>query len=140
MYPSFRPLLAAALVSLAACQKAPVEPAGPISLVGRWAFTQTTGGIAGITYQANSSQRREIDFAPNGQAQFLLNGAVLSTTSYMLIPVTQRPRTFVEYANGRRDFIKELTATRLVLDDNFADFADGFVTTYARQAPTQSGQ
>ncbi len=142
MYQSFRPLVAAALVSLSAlsaCQKTPIEPVAPATLVARWELTQTTGGIGGGTQPANPQQLVEVVFSASGQAQFLLNGVPTATASYSLVTApaqtTGHPETFIEYGApvpSTHQFIAELTATTLVLRD---DNPDGQDLHYRREQP-----
>lgn len=146
MYPSFRPLLAAAFVSLsalAACQKTPVEPAGPISIVDRWELTQTSGGIGGGTQPANPQRLVEVVFTSSGQAQFLLNGVPTATANYSLVTApaqtTGHSETFIAYGSPAptpHQFIAELTATSLVLRD---DNPDGQDLYYRREQFTFCG-
>lgn len=148
MHPSFRSLsLIGALLGsgvFAACQKAQVEPDSQNSLiVGRWELTQTTGGIGGGTRPADPAQRREIEFAANGQAQVLLNGTPTTTAAYTLSQrvayLTQRPETFLNFpapATGSSPFIAELSATTLALSQ---DGNDGITATYRREQPLFCG-
>lgn len=148
MYQSFRPLIAAALVSLStlsACQKAPVEPAAPVTLVDRWELTQTVGGIGGGTQPADPQRLVEVIFSADGQAQFLLNGVPTDTATYSLVTApaqtTGHPETFVAYgvpapAPTPHQFIAELTAISLVLRD---DNADGQTLYYRREPLVHCG-
>ena len=141
MYHSFRPLLAAALVSLsalAACQKTAVDPVAPITLVDRWELTQTTGGIGGGTQPANPQHLVEVVFSASGQAQFLLNGVPTATASYSLVTApaqtTGHSETFIAYGSPAptpHQFIAELTAISLVLRDDNPDGQD----LYYRREP-----
>lgn len=142
MYHPFRPLLVAALVGLSAftaCQKAPVEPdsQAETTLVGRWQLTQTSGSISGRTQPADPQQLREIVFGADGQAQVLLNGTPVGTSAYTLSQAaaanTRRIETFINYAGPQlsgHPFIAELSATTLVLSD---DYPDGLSVKYERR-------
>lgn len=149
MYHSFRPFLVASallgLTTVAACHKAQVGPTDTQAsrLVGRWQLTQTSGGIAGQTQPADPQQLREIVFGADGQAQDLLNGTPIATSTYTLVQAvsatTQRTETFISFAgpcmNGR-SYISELSATTLALSD---DNPDGLGVRYQRVMPLLCG-
>jgi len=127
-----------ATAGLSACQKqipAPDLTSG-LQLEGRWELTHTSGGFTGRTFPADSTQKREIMFQPNGQALFFLNGAITTSATFTLTQAvaanTNRTETFVTYgapAATLPQFLAELSATTLVIAD---DHPDGFSATYRR--------
>lgn len=127
--------LASLSLGLASCNKhcdpTPTpEQNATDSLVGRWELTQTTGGIAGGTTPADPARRRELLIDANGQLSLLLNGAVERTVPYQLMQrtsyLTRQSETFLYEIT----FIKQRTATNLVLVE---DANDGFTHTYVRR-------
>ena len=127
-----------AAVGLSACQKEPSAPELTTDslLEGRWELIQTSGGIAGRTMPADPTQKKEIMFEPNGQVQFLLNGAATTSATFTLTQAlahtTNRTETFVAYgapATTLRQYLAEVSATTLVIRD---DNPDGFSATYWR--------
>lgn len=128
-----------ATASLSACQKEAPAPelTANSRLEGRWELTLTSGGFTGRNFPADPTQKREIMFEPNGQVQFLLNGATTASATYTLAQAvahtTNRPETFVTYgapATTLRQYLAEVSATTLVIRD---DNADGFSATYQRK-------
>ena len=124
--------------SLSACQKeTPVpELITRSQLEGRWKLTQTSGIFTGRDVPADPTQEEEITFEPNGQVQFLLNGAVTASATYALAQgvarTTNRTETFVTYsapATTLRQYLAAVSATTLVIRD---DNADAFSATYQR--------
>ena len=147
MHYALRPLLFIALLGAAtglpACQKTEAGPSETSSalVVGRWALTQTSGGIAGGTRPADPTQGIALELRADGQA-LLWRGGTPTPTTYTLRDrasyLTQRPETFLEIP-GSPDgsaFIGELTATTLVLRQ---DANDGITTTYRREQPLLCG-
>ena len=145
MYHQFRPLLLASavmsLATFAACQKATVEPNNQPAptIVGRWALVQTSGGIGGGTHPADPQRYQEVEFMADGQARALVNGMPTVTGAYTLSPavayVTRRTETFLQFPApqmGSKQFITELSATTLVLSE---DFIDGQSVKYQREIP-----
>lgn len=129
-------LLCYLVAGLASCSKADVSPEKEMAtlLVGRWKAVKYSGGITGGTFPADPARKQEIIFSSTGQALFLLNGTVTSTSSYALTQVisnlTGKTETFVTYGGasyGSR--LEQLTPTALGLAD---DFPDGFGITYQR--------
>ena len=125
-------------VGLSACRKEPPAPELTTDslLEGRWELVQTSGGIAGRTMPADPTQKKEIMFEPNGQVQFLLNGAATTSATFTLTQAlahnTNRTETFVAYgapATTLRQYLAEVSATTLVISD---DNPDGFSATYQR--------
>jgi hypothetical protein len=114
------------------------ESAQPQSqLVGRWLLTQTDGGLSGKTTPNDPAHPQEIIFDNSQQATFLLDGTVSRQTSYSLAPassyLTHRNENFLTYGTrtgAEKQFISELSATKLVLKE---DYADGRGYYYARQ-------
>ena len=131
-------ILGFATVGISACQKESLAPelAPDSLLVGRWELIQTSGGIAGRTVPADPTQKKEIMFEPNGQAQFFLNGAATTSAAFALTQAlartTNRTETFVTYgapATTLPQYLAEVSATALVIRD---DNPDGFSATYRR--------
>lgn len=148
MYHMFRPLLLASAVfslATAACQKAAVEPANQPAptIVGRWALVQTSGGIGGGTRPADAQHYQEVEFMADGQARTLVNGTPTFTGAYALSPAvaytTRRTESFLQFPapqTGSNQFIAELSATTLVLSE---DFIDGQSVKYQREMPSFCG-
>ena len=115
------------IVGISACQKEPPAPKLTTDslLEGRWELIQTSGGIAGRTMPADPTQKKEIMFEPNGQVQFLLNGAATTSATFTLTQAlantTNRTETFVVYsapATTLRQYLAEVSATTLVISDD----------------------
>ena len=75
-------------------------------------------------------------FEPNGQAQFLLNGAATTSAMFILTQAlahtTNRTKMFVAHgapAATLRQYLAEVSATTLVIRD---DNPGGFSATYQR--------
>lgn len=127
------------LLVLAGCGKQEVSPVAQQALiVGRWQLRQTSGGIGGGTRPADPNQKRELVLTADGRAQFLLNGAVEVPTGYAVrrayLPLTSQQETIVDFGAPASSYantmiIRELTATKLLLQEAYAD---GFNYEYGR--------
>ena len=124
--------------SLTSCESPSVAPESSAAalLVGRWELIQTDGGLDGRVHPADPTRKQEIVFEASGQAQIILNGATLQTYPYTLTQATTyvsgQPKTFVSAPNinARGQFIERISASNLVLVD---DFADGMGFYYTRR-------
>ena len=125
-----------------ACQKESVAPKPAQFLLGRWKLDHSTNGITGRFEPADPTQLQEIIFATNGQAQFLLNGAMTSTKAYTLTEsksyLSGKTETFITfgpgtYANSTSPYLANLSASTFSL---VIDAADGPSATYVRRSPS----
>jgi hypothetical protein len=116
---------------------APEAAAQPDLLVGQWLLTQTDGGFSGKTIPADPAHPQEIIFTANHQVTFLLNGAVSNSTTYSLAQassyLTRQPQTFLVYGartGAEKQFINDLSASRLVIKEDYADGRSYYYTRH----------
>jgi hypothetical protein len=130
-----------AVLFASACQKESVAPSPAQLLRGRWELDHSTNGMTGRLEPADHTRHQEIIFAANGQAQFLLNGAVTSTKPYTLTQaksyLSGKTETFITfgpgtYADSISPYLANLSASAFTL---VIDAADGPSATYVRRSP-----
>lgn len=129
-------LFVAVTVLVGACKQNPTNPSTS-AIVGTWYWTQSVGGIAGVTLKANDAEPRLVYFKADGTYLDIRNHVTVANHDYKLIrgksifsedivdmvlmPTTgEMQNTYV---------ISRLTSDTLVLDDNHVD---GFTSTYVR--------
>lgn len=129
------------LLSLGGCDKSDVNPVGKNELiVGRWQLRQTSGGLAGGTYPANSAHPQEMVLAADGQAQFLIDGTATAVATYTITRgvslLTQKPVDILLFSGTgsvpapEKLVIESVSAEDLYLSD---DSFDGFGYHYRRR-------
>ena len=131
-----------AVLFTSACQKGSVAPKPAQFLLGRWKLEYFTNDMTDRFEPADPTQLQEIIFAANGQAQFLLNGAVTSTKACTLTEANSslsgKTETFITfdpgtYTNSTSPYLANLSASTFSL---VIDAADGPSATYVRRSPS----
>ncbi|MGR3810590.1 hypothetical protein [Jiulongibacter sp. NS-SX5] len=124
-------LLLAAAAALVSCQTTDPAPSNP--LLGKWQWVKSTGGIAGTTILADSSNASVIQFGNDSSFVFSRTGFDTITSTYSISNGTSITSTDLEplitVANASFKWSFAVTESELVL---FDQVYDGYTHNYVR--------
>ena len=98
-------------------------------IVGKWLWTQTSGGIAGTTTKPSANQLVVIQFTADSSYYSFSHDTLKRSTSYSIKKGSTRDTLMWKDMPNYKQVISYLTQDSLSIDDTGAD---GFGSTYTR--------
>ena len=124
-------LIALCLLGFAFCKKSTLAPSS--SIIGKWNWVQTQGGIAGATYSpAKSGYQMTVQYFADSTYKRYKNDVLVDENKFSIIK--EQP----VYSSYRGETIKmgNLTRTQLIRNDTLfqsdLNISDGFSDVYVR--------
>ena len=118
-------------VSFSSCNKSTFTPSS--SIIGKWSWVQTQGGIAGATYSpSRSGYQMTVEYFADSTYKRYKNNALVDENKFTIIK--EQP----VYSSYRGETIKmgNLTRTQLIRNDTLfqsdLNISDGYSDVYVR--------
>ncbi len=118
-------------VSFSSCKKSTFTPSS--SIIGKWSWVQTQGGIAGATYSpSRSGYQMTVEYFADSTYKRYKNNALVDENKFTIIK--EQP----VYSSYRGETIKmgNLTRTQLIRNDTLfqsdLNISDGYSDVYVR--------
>ena len=118
-------------VSFSSCKKSTFTPSS--SIIGKWSWVQTQGGIAGATYSpSRSGYQMTVEYFADSTYKRYKNNALVDENKFTII--IEQP----VYSSYRGETIKmgNLTRTQLIRNDTLfqsdLNISDGYSDVYVR--------